>query len=156
MPISRRSFLRATLAAGTVATAVTAGLLTPRVVLAAWPKQAFEAQTMDDALKGIVGNTALTDSDKLSIKLPDIAENGSIVSFAVNHSIPNAETLSILVAENSSKLAASYVLSNHVHSFVSGRIKMRKTSEVVAVIKAGDTLYSTRGKVKVTLGGCGG
>jgi sulfur-oxidizing protein SoxY len=154
---SRRLILRATLAAaGSVAAAAAAGLLVPRTVLAAWPTKAFEAQDLDTALMEITGGKELQPSDQITIKVPDIAENGAVVSFTVTHSIPNAESLSILVPENGNKLAASYLLSSKINSFVSGRIKMRKTSDVIAVIKAGDKLYSTKGRVKVTLGGCGG
>jgi sulfur-oxidizing protein SoxY len=33
---------------------------------------------------------------------------------------------------------------------------MGKTANVVAVVKAGDKLYSSSKEVKVTIGGCGG
>jgi sulfur-oxidizing protein SoxY len=33
---------------------------------------------------------------------------------------------------------------------------MRKTSDVVAVVKSNSKLYSAKKPVKVTLGGCGG
>jgi sulfur-oxidizing protein SoxY len=33
---------------------------------------------------------------------------------------------------------------------------MGKTSDVIAVVKAGGKLYSTSKNVKVTIGGCGG
>lgn len=153
---SRRSFLRATLAAGTVAVAAAAGLLIPRSVLAAWPKQAFDAQDLDTAMKEITGLSQATPSDKITVKTPDIAENGAVVSVTVSFSVPDAESISILVPENNSKLAASYLLSDQIASFVTGRIKMRKTSDVIAVVKAGGKLYSGTGHVKVTLGGCGG
>ncbi len=39
---------------------------------------------------------------------------------------------------------------------MSTRIKMGKTSEVHAVVKAGGKLYSATKEVKVTIGGCGG
>ncbi|MCG6885691.1 MAG: thiosulfate oxidation carrier protein SoxY, partial [Proteobacteria bacterium] len=42
--MQRRTFLKSTLAGSAVAVAVGAGLLTPRMVLAAWPKAAFEAK----------------------------------------------------------------------------------------------------------------
>lgn len=153
---SRRLLLRTTLAAGTIATAATSGLLIPGRVLAAWPVKAFEAQALDQALLEITGGKELVTSDQIKVKVPDVAENGAVVSFTVTHSIPKAESISILVPENINKLAASYQLSSRVNSFVSGRIKMAKTSDVIAVIKAGDQLYSAKGRVKVTLGGCGG
>ena len=39
---------------------------------------------------------------------------------------------------------------------MSTRIKMAKTAEVVAVVKAGDKIMSSAKEVKVTIGGCGG
>lgn len=156
MQNSRRLFLRAALSASTVAVATAAGLLTPQAVLAAWPKKAFEAQSIDAALKEIGGASDVSPSDKITLKTPDIAENGAVVSITVKQSIPGAESLSILVPENGSKLAASYLFSDQTSSFVTCRIKMRKTSDVIAVVKAGGKLYSGTGRVKVTLGGCGG
>lgn len=156
MHYSRRTFLRATLATSTVAVAAAAGLLTPRSVLAAWPAKAFEAQSMDAAMKEIAGGTTATESDKIVVKTPDIAENGAVVSVTIINSIPQAESISILVPENTSKLAGSYVLSDQIGSTLTCRIKMRKTSDVIAVVKSGDKLYSGKSRVKVTLGGCGG
>jgi sulfur-oxidizing protein SoxY len=39
---------------------------------------------------------------------------------------------------------------------VGNRIKMAKTSKVVALVEAGGKLYSATKEVKVTVGGCGG
>ena len=39
---------------------------------------------------------------------------------------------------------------------ISSRIKMAKTSDVMAVVKTNDGIYSTARQVKVTIGGCGG
>lgn len=156
MDSKRRLFLRSALSASTVAVAAAAGMLTPQVVLAAWPKKAFDAKDMSQALQEISGATDVTASDQIKVKTPDIAENGAVVSVTVHQSIPGAESISILVPENTTKLAASYRLSSQSSSFVTCRIKMRKTSDVVAVVKANGKLYSGKGRVKVTLGGCGG
>ena len=156
MDNKRRIFLRGTLAASTVSVAAAASLLAPRAVLAAWPKKAFDAQDIDVAIKEVSGLSQTTPSDKIAVKTPDIAENGSIVSVTVQHSIPGAESISVLVPENTSKLAASYQLSKQSGSFVTCRIKMRKTSDVIGIVKANGKLYSAKGHVKVTLGGCGG
>jgi sulfur-oxidizing protein SoxY len=156
MDTKRRLFLRAALSAGTVAVAAAAGMLAPQAVLAAWPKKAFESKDMNEALKEISGASEATPSDQVKVKTPDIAENGAVVSVTVQQNIPGAESISILVPENTTKLAASYRLSGQSSSFVTCRIKMRKTSDVVAVVKANGKLYSGKGRVKVTLGGCGG
>ena len=39
---------------------------------------------------------------------------------------------------------------------VANRLKMAKTSKVVAVVESGGKLYSATKEVKVTVGGCGG
>lgn len=156
MTNSRRTFLKASMASGMVAVAAGAGLLTPGAVLAAWPKSAFETKKMDEALKVLNGMSSTTDSSKITVEAPDIAENGAVVSVTVKTSIKNAENISLLVPENASPLAASYILSKQTDGFVTGRIKMRKTSDVIAVVKAGGKLMTAKKPVKVTLGGCGG
>lgn len=40
--------------------------------------------------------------------------------------------------------------------FISTRIKMGQSSNVIAVVKADGKLHSARKEVKVTIGGCGG
>ena len=39
---------------------------------------------------------------------------------------------------------------------VASRLKMAKTTKVVAVVESGGKLYSATKEVKVTVGGCGG
>ena len=83
----RRTLLKASMATGTVAVAVAAGLLTPQVVLAAWPKAAFNAETLDETLKALFGSKQPTASGDVQVEAPDIAENGAVVSFTVTTSI---------------------------------------------------------------------
>lgn len=153
---TRRTFLQASMAAGTVALAAGAGLLSPRAVLAAWPKDAFEASKLDEAIKAIAGKADATDSNEIVVEAPDIAENGAVVSITVKSKAANTQQISIFVPENANPLCANYILTDSIDGFVTGRIKMRKTSDVVAVVKAGDKLLTAKKPVKVTLGGCGG
>jgi len=152
----RRLFLKASMASGAVAVAAGAGLLTPRAVMAAWPKDAFESKGLKQAIQLINGNSNTTNSKDITVEAPDIAENGAVVSVTVKTRIPKAEKITMLVVENERPLAASYVLGKQTEGFVTGRIKMRKTSDVIVIVKAGDKLYSAKKTVKVTLGGCGG
>jgi len=155
MSMKRRTFLKGTLAAGTVGMAVSAGLLTPRAVMAAWPKDAFEAKSMDDAMKATVGDTSAAAGD-ISIKAPDIAENGAVVPVTVSTGISGVESISIFAEQNGNPLTSSYMLGGNTEGFVSTRIKMGKTSNVIAVVKADGKLYNATKEVKVTIGGCGG
>ena len=154
--MQRRTFLKGSLASGTVAVAVGAGLLSPQTVLAAWPKNAFAAKTVQDALSAIYGSADTSPSGDIKIKAPDIAENGAVVPVTVTSGIPGITDIAIIVEKNGTPLAANFKLSSSSKGFVATRIKMGKTSNVIAVVKAGGKAYSARKDVKVTIGGCGG
>lgn len=154
--MQRRTFMKGTLAGSTVAIAVSAGLLSPRAVLAAWPKGAFDAKSVQDALSGLLGSAENTPSGDIQIKAPDIAENGAVVPVSVTTSIAGISSIAILAEKNGAPLAANFELASNAKGYVSTRIKMGKTSDVIAVVKAGGKAYSARKNVKVTIGGCGG
>ena len=153
---NRRVLLKGTFAAGATGLAISAGLLTPKAVLAAWPKAAFEAKDANTALEASMGSSSTTESGDIKLKAPDIAENGAVVPVTVTSDIDGTEQISIVVAGNQTPLAATFNLGATTSGFVSTRIKMGKTSDVTAVVKAGGKLYSTSKNVKVTIGGCGG
>ena len=140
--MKRRIFLRGTLATGALGIAAGTGLLTPRSVLAAWSKEAFEAKDVNSALSSLLGSSDLAASDKIKIKAPDIAENGAVVPISVTTDIDNAESISIIAEKNANPLAASFVLGPGTEGYVSTRIKMGKTASVIAVVKAGGKLYT--------------
>ena len=152
----RRTFLKGSLATGTVAVAVSAGLLSPRLVLAAWPKAAFEAKSVQAGLSSLLGSDTTTPSTDINIKAPDIAENGAVVPVTVSTGLPNVESIAVFVEKNTAPLAGNFVLGERAKGYVSTRLKMRKTSNVIAVVKSGGKLLSARKEVKVTIGGCGG
>src|SRR6056300_889904 len=143
--MKRRVFLKGSLAAGTVGVAVSAGLLAPQAVMAAWPKAEFEAKKMGD-----LGSA----SGDINVKAPDIAENGAVVPITVTHSM-NADSVAIYASSNGSPLVAQFTGPGAQKS-VSTRIKMGKTGDVVAVVKSGGKMQHAKKSVKVTIGGCGG
>jgi len=155
MSMKRRTFLQGTLASSVVGIATSAGLLSPRAVLAAWPTKAFDAENVPGALSALFGSDATTDGG-VKIKAPDIAENGAVVPITISSDIKNIEAISVIVEKNPRPLAANFVMSSSSEGFVSTRVKMGKTSKLIAVVKAGGKLHSGSKEVKVTIGGCGG
>ncbi len=153
--MKRRTFLKGTAASGMLGVAASAGLLTPRRVLAAWPETAFAAKSIDDALDTLFGDTTLATSGDIKIKAPEIAENGAVVPITISTGMA-AESISVLIAKNPSPLACSFALGGSTLGFVSTRVKMGETSDLIAVVKSGGKLYSAKKTVKVTIGGCGG
>lgn len=157
--MQRRSFLKGTLGASAVAVAVSAGLLDPRQAMAAvsgWPKAAFTAGSAQSAIKDLFGSAMTKASADITIKAPDIAENGAVVPVTITTRLAGVESIGIVIEKNPNPLAANFNLSPQGKGFISTRVKMRKTSNVIAVVKAGGKIYSARRQVKVTIGGCGG
>jgi len=156
MDTTRRIILKATMAAGTLAVAAGANLLTPSTVLAAWPAKAFKATKIDVAMDTMTGKGRPTPSADIKVEAPDIAENGAVVSVKIKTTLPKVESISIYVPVNAFPLSASYILSNQMETSITGRIKMAKTADIVAIVKSNGKLYTAKKGVKVTLGGCGG
>jgi sulfur-oxidizing protein SoxY len=155
MSIQRRTVLKGALAGSAVGVAVSAGLLTPQQVLAAWPKEAFEAKAAEDALKALnlTGGAASAD---IVVKAPDIAENGAVVPVTVESSLKGIESITLIAEKNAVPLIASFDMGAGTEGYVSTRIKMGTTQDVRAVVKAGGKVFEARKEVKVTIGGCGG
>jgi len=148
---------RILLKSGLAVTALgSAALLMPKAVLAAWPEKAFQAKKLPEALTALAGSDSLTESGDIKIKAPDIAENGAVVPITVSTDMDGIESISIVAVNNPSPLIASFNLGDGALGFVSTRIKMGKSGDVIAVVKAGGKLYSAKKGVKVTIGGCGG
>jgi sulfur-oxidizing protein SoxY len=120
-----------------------------------YPEEAFKAKNEADAIKALYGKTA-EPSDKVKLDAPEIAENGAVVPISVTSSLAEVTSISILVAENPNALAASYRIPAGTMPSVANRLKMAKTTNVIAIVEAGGKLYSTSKEVKVTVGGCGG
>jgi sulfur-oxidizing protein SoxY len=140
---------------GGVALAALAAL--PRTLLAAvWPEKAFAATEADAAMTALFGTNQATASDKIMLKVPEIAENGAVVPVTISTTLGNVESISIVVENNPRPLAASFEIPAGTLPDVSSRIKMGETSDVIAVVKTDEGLYSTSKQVKVTIGGCGG
>jgi sulfur-oxidizing protein SoxY len=153
MSMKRRTFLKGALAYGTLGLAVSAGLLTPRAVLAAWPKDAFDAKTPADALNALLGSSESSESD-VDLKVKTEGEiNPASLPVKVSTSLP-AESITIIAEKNPVPLVATFTLTPSVEAFVSTKIKFAESSHVIAVVKANGKLYSAKKHVTVTAGGC--
>lgn len=153
MAISRRSILKLA-AQGSLA--IGAMLVAPKVLLAAWSEKAFHAKKESDAMSSLFGSSDVSASDKVTLKAPEIAENGAVVPIKVSSTLDGVESISVFVEKNPTPLAASFELPEGTEAKIAVRIRMGKTSKVTAVVKAGGKLYSASTNVKVTIGGCGG
>lgn len=153
--IGRRLFLKETLNCAAVTLAVNAGILLPVQAYASWNETAFHERNLQSAIKSALGSDLSEASNKISIKAPESAENGAIVPITVSSSLEDVSTISIFSEQNNMPLVAQFELDKDCDALISTRIKLSKTSNVIAIVSAGGKNYSARKEVKVSIGGCG-
>ena len=122
----------------------------------AYTQPAFDAKSVNDALKAL-GVGAPVASKDVVLTAPDIAENGAVVPMGVASSLPNIKQLVLLVEKNPNALAAVLQLNDAIEPNMTTRAKMGQSSDVYAVAITNDgKAFFAKKEVKVTLGGCGG
>ena len=155
-PVTRRLVLRS---AGIVALAgFGIASFAPTVLAAAndkYPEDAFKQKDGKEAIRLLYGRTA-EPSDKIKLDAPEIAENGAVVPISISTSLPNVTSVAFVVPENPNVLAAYYKIPEGTMPDIANRLKMAKTSSVIALVESGGKLFSATKEVKVTIGGCGG
>ena len=153
MSINRRTVVKAIATGGAL---IGASVLMPKIAFAAWSKDAFQAKEQTAALNALFSSAELEESAEVTLKAPDIAENGAVVPVTVVSTLSGVESMSIFIEGNPSPLAAEFIIPAGTKADVSTRVRMGKTTKVTAVVKANGKLYSASKEVKVTIGGCGG
>jgi len=119
-------------------------------------------RSIDEALKKVLGDAKPTESG-ITLEVPEIAENGNTVPFALSVESPmtpenHVKALHIFASGNPQVGVASYAFTPASgKAAVSSRMRLARTQDIVAVAELSDGkfLLGKRG-VKVTIGGCGG
>jgi sulfur-oxidizing protein SoxY len=131
--------------------------------LVGWPNGAFAdaKEAADELAKFIGGKTA--EKGKITIELPEIAENGNTVPLAVTVDAPmesNNYVSDILVLSEGNPrpgVAHFHLTPMSGKAIASTRIRLAATQNIVVVAKTSTGQFFTDQKlVKVTIGGCGG
>ena len=114
------------------------------------------------AIEKVIGSAAPKDG-RISIILPEIAENGGVVPLKINVDSPMnqqdfVKSVHIFADGNPLPEVANYHLSPHNgKAEFSLRIRLAKTQKIIAVAEMNDgQVFIARREIKVTLGGCGG
>ena len=149
--VTRRHMLVLT---GAAAAAAGAGLL-PGIAAA-------DKAAADAAIKKIIGD-ANVQSGRITLELPQIAENGNTVPIGIEIDSPMSgsdyvKSVHIFAEGNPNPNVASlhFTPANGVAK-ASTRMRLLKTQDVTAVAEMSDgSVYRETVEVKVTIGGCGG
>jgi sulfur-oxidizing protein SoxY len=150
----RRNVLKGTADVGALSVAAAAGLLKFGQVLADWNQVAFDARKLADSLAAI-GALSAANTDNITLKVPDIAENGASVPVEVTVNMSDVDSLYILAEMNAHPLIADYKLTDF-GGYMFTRIKMGQTAAVRVVVKAGGKAWTAAKEVTITVRGCGG
>ena len=148
---SRREF-----AIGTAA-AVSLAALPVSTVLAQDQPQAWEL-----AVRKILGEAKPIDG-KMTLELPEIAENGNTVPFTIAVDSPmtdkdHVKAIHIIATSNPQPGVATFRLSPiSGKAAVASRMRLQRTQDVIGIAELSDGRFlMTKRPVKVTIGGCGG
>ena len=153
--MKRRNFIKNSMLFAGALTAVPSVLFTKKSY-AAWPKKSFDIKDLTDSVKSVYGHNNLEESSKIKLKAPSIAENGAIVPINVSTTLENVDSIMLFVENNPQPLSSGYQLTELAEPSIGTRLKMGKTSNVMAAVKSGNKVYTSTQEVKVTIGGCGG
>ena len=154
----RRTVLKGIVASGLAGLGLfEASLLLPAYAAdaAQWPTDAFKQKSEADALKQLYGKSAEA-SDKVKLDAPEIAENGAVVPISVTQHAAERHRDRGAGGGRIFTLAAAYKIPEGTQAAVANRLKMAKTTKVLAVVESDGKLFSASRDVKVTVGGCGG
>ena len=119
-----------------------------------------QAKNNYEALLQARTNGAKLEDGKISLKMPDLAENGNLVPFTatVEGDAANVKAIYVFAPLNPGpEVGQFYFTAASGTALVTGRMRMGKTQEIVAIAEMADgKFYVAKKNVKVTVGGCGG
>jgi len=151
--LDRREFL-----AGTAVAAVTVTAAGQILAQDKSPEMAAFEEAYGKMLKG-----GKATEGKVALDLPEIAENGNTVPFTITVESPMTDTdhvksVSLFSTGNPQPVIGTfYFTPASGKATVSGRMRLAKTQDLVALAETSDgKLFTGKRTVKVTIGGCGG
>jgi len=113
-----------------------------------WNKKGFAARSLADVLKNLNAGSPAS-SKSILLKVPEIADEGTVVPVFVASKIPNTQMIAIIVENNIHPLAASFVFSNGADPAFSTNLKVRRTSPIKIVVQANGKYFRASKEVKV-------
>lgn len=153
MDKKRRAIIKGTFTLSLLSVMSSLLVLTPKKVMAAWPTSAFAKKTLGDAIDEISYGATIK-SNQIEIHTPNHIENGSLVPISISTDIKDINNISIFVEKNKQPLCASFDFTSPCDGYISTRIKMRKTSNIIVTVQAKGKSYQTKKYVKITKNDC--
>ncbi len=154
--MQRRDFMK-TLGAAAVMSAVI-----PVMSFGADAPKGPGAFSYKQAIDTITGGKTPVKSEKIHLKVPEIAENGAVVPVTVEVDSPMTESdyvkaIYIFATKNNNvRCVAMHLTPANGKAILGTRVKLGGTQEVAALVEMSDGSFLVNSQsVKVTIGGCG-
>lgn len=122
-------------------------------VFAEWPSESFATTAYDEAFAIVTGGTTPQEGG-IKIDAPEIASNGATVPITISTDMENVKSISVLVEKNPRPYISTFFINDQIEASIAVRVKMRETSNVVAIVETADGKFIAKQSVKVTAGGC--
>ncbi len=146
----RRQILKTSLGIASMVALGGTGALSPRIARAAWSREAFTEPNIAKAVQLALGKDKGIRSSDIFVDAPDYLKKPSIVEVTVSTSIQKVDSIAILVSENLLPLAAMYTLPEGTEPFVTTRLDIHRSTEVIAVVRSGRRLYSNYRQIVIS------
>mgnify|MGYP001186443829 CR=1 FL=1 len=118
--------------------------------------------TFDELMKKILGDKKPEEA-KVTIELPEIAENGNTVPYSISVDSPMTDadyvkSVHVLSSGNPAPTIATFNFTPLAgEAKVASRMRLAKTQDIYAIAELSNgTMLMGKRTVKVTIGGCGG
>jgi len=151
-PVARRDLLKL---AGVGALTVVTGSLLPGLAKA-------DAASVAEAIKKLIGDKQPAEG-RITLELPQIAENGRTVPIALEVDSPMSDTdyvkaVHVFADKNPRPDVATFKFTpGSAKARIATRMRLAKTQNIIAVAEMSDgSVYMAKNQIKVTIGGCGG
>ena len=125
-----------------------------RLARAARPAAAFAASDLDEAIKAMYGDQRLQADPRVAIAIANFVDNGAIVPIEVAITSPEVRAVTLLAADNPVPLLCRFEFGEGTLAFIATRIKLAKSTRVVAIAETGAGLLFAEHDVGVGKGGC--
>lgn len=151
MPSTRRLFLKHSgiLIAGTLLTGKSAIALAERLA------GHFATDDFATIYTQLVDNRPVIDVDSIDLILPEIAEDGAVVPISIASVLDGIKKLYLFADKNPTPLLAEFELTPLIAPFLTARIKLAESCNVILLAERQGELLRTSRWVNVMRGGCG-
>ncbi len=133
------------------------------VAISVVPLPVTAAETAMDEIKQFTGGGDAAESGRVTLEMPEIAENGNTVPLTVSVDSPMSSddyvkrVMVVADANPRPGVATFHFTPKSGVAEASTRMRLAKTQNVIAVAEMSDgSFHMAKATVKVTIGGCGG